>query len=135
MKREGRMRETSVLIHDIGILITRITQVGVGLRVNYALNLLAKVVHHLSDRQLGSSRNKESDFHIWGDIASATSNLNLAVIFDNVPKENVKGITDELKQIAREFEVDEIHYKIDKELQDLIDFMNPAWKPKALDSD
>ena len=129
------MRETSVQIHDIGILITKVTQVGVGLRVNYALNLLAKVVHHLSDRQLGSPRNKESDFHIWGDIASATSNLNLAVIFDDIPKENVEGITDELKQIAREFEVDEIHYKIDKELQDLIDFMNPAWKPKALDSD
>jgi tRNA A37 threonylcarbamoyladenosine dehydratase len=92
-------------------------------------------VHHLSDRQLGSPRNKKSDFHIWGDIASATSNLNMAVIFDNVPKENVKRITDELKQIAREFEVDEIHYKIDKELQDLIDFMNPGWKPKALDSD
>jgi hypothetical protein len=129
------MRETSVLIHDMGVLITKITQVGVGLRVNYALNLLAKVVHHLSDRQLGSPHNKESDFHIWGDIASATSNLNMAVIFDNVPKENVKGITDELKQLAREFEVDIIHYKMDKQLQDLIDFMNPAWIPKTIDSD
>ena len=129
------MRETSVLIHDIGVLITKTAQVGVGLRVNYALNLLGKVVHHLSDRQLGSPHNKESDFHIWGDIASATSNLNMAVIFDNVPKEHVKEITDELKQIAREFEVDEIYYKMDKELQDLIDFMNPPWKPKALSSD
>ena len=129
------MRETSVLIHDIGVLITKTAQVGVGLRVNYALNLLGKVVHHLSDRQLGSPHNKESDFHIWGDIASATSNLNMAVIFDKVPKEHVKEITDELKQIAREFEVDEIYYKMDKELQDLIDFMNPTWKPKALNSD
>ena len=64
------MRETSVLIHDIGLLITKTAQVGVGLRVNYALSLLGKVLHHLSDRQLGSPRNKESDFHIWGDIAS-----------------------------------------------------------------
>ena len=87
------------------------------------------------NRELGSPHNRESDFHIWGDIASATSNLNMAVIFDKVPKEHVKEITDELKEIAREFEVDKIYYKMDKELQDLIDFMNPAWKPEALDSD
>ena len=126
------MRETSVLVHDIGVLITKITEVGVGLRVNYALSLLGEVVRHLSDRQVGKSpRNKESDFHIWGDIASATSDLNMAVVFDNVPRENVKGITSELKEIAREFEVDEIYCKMDKELQDLIDFMDPTWKPKS----
>ena len=54
----------------------------------------------------------------------------MATIFDGVPKDNVKDVTKRLKEIAREFEVDKLDGQIEKELQDLIEFMDPDWKPK-----
>jgi hypothetical protein len=122
------MRESKEVIHDVGILITEISAVGVGLRVNYAIGLLGQVIRHLSDPKLTPA----SNFHIWGDLATAASELSMSTIFDDIPKENVKAPTEKLKQIAREFEVDQLpgFTVIDPELQGLIDFMNPNWKPK-----
>jgi hypothetical protein len=123
------MRQPKEVIHDVGILITEISAVGVGLRVNYAISLLGEVIRHLSDPELTSAWN----FHIWGDLATAASDLNMSTVFDGIPKDNVKAPTEKLKQIAREFEVDQLpgFTVIDPGLQALIDFMNPSWKPKS----
>lgn len=126
-------RDYRELIRQVGLVMIDVPNVGVGVRVNYAMTLLAEVIRHLSDYDSGKlKQNSFSDFHTWGDLATAASDLNMATILDDVPKENVREITKKLQSIAKEFEVSDLPCEIDPELQSLVDFMDPSWKPTPL---
>ena len=122
------MRDVIDIIYNIAVQIIAISEAGIGERINYTLKLLGESIRHLAEGDYSTDKN----FHIWGDIAKATSELNLAKLQDKVYEKRIPEITKQLKKIALEFEVDEVPCRMGSELQELINFMNPNWKPRSV---
>jgi hypothetical protein len=106
-------------MHEVGVLIRDISVVAIHEKVNFAISLLGEVVRHLADRNMG---NPFSNFHVWGDIASAMSDL--SKIHTRRAERNLKKlkIMERLAKLAKEFEdADTLKRRRSRRLVKLVD--------------